>query len=380
MENLKSFLEPYSFALSKPQFTHFSHIIHSLAVCEQPSIQRFSFLHTKSRSSLSRFLSESTWEIESAKQMYHLQLEPYVETDSFLLLDDTLSKRPYAKKVEKANFHFDHTTNKDVLGYSIVTSVLKSGQKILPYDLKPYYREQDCLDTQFKTKNELAAEIILSTKHNNNISTAIFDTWYSNEQVIGACKEAGKHFITQIKSNRNVTLNSMKRFVREHETEITEKDWEVMQYNEEKIRFFSTCAFISKIGNVHLIFSQMFNKKEEKWGETHYFISDLLEKTPQEILGMYLTRVGIEGFHREAKQNIGLEGYFLRKCRGIERYLFLVMLTYSILVMQSIPGKLSIGQTCEENKVLLYEQVYQGILSNPESRWERFHNLAKARV
>lgn len=380
MENLKSFLQPYSMALSKPQFTHFSHMIHSLAVCEQPSIQRFSALHEKSRSSLSRFLSESTWEIEPVKQLYHLQLEPYIETDSFLLLDDTLSKRPYAKKVEKAGYHFDHTINKNVLGYSIVTSVLKSGQNIIPYDLKPYYREQDCQDTQFKTKNELAEEIILSTKHNKKISTAIFDTWYSNEHVIGACKEAGKHFITQIKSNRNVTLNRMKRFVREHEKEIDENDWQVMQYHEEKIRFVSTCAHISKIGNVHLIFSQMFNETDKTWTETHYFISDLLEVEPQLILENYLMRVGIEGFHREAKQNIGLEGYFLRKCRGIERYLFLVMLTYSILVMQSIPGKLSIGQTCEENKVLLYEQVYQGILSNPESRWEMFHNLAKARV
>lgn len=380
MEHLQTFLEPYKSSLSKPQYTHFSHIINSLTVCEKSSIERFSALHSKSRSSLSRFLSESTWEIDKLKLIYHLQLGPYIQNSSFLLIDDVLSKRPYAKKVEKANYHFDHTTGKNVLGYSVLTSVLISGQNIFPYDLKPYYREEDCRDVIFKTKNQLASEIILTTKHKQNVSTVIFDTWYSNDEVIGACKSAKKDYITQIKSNRNVTIDQKKKFVREHVKKIKQIDWQEMLYNDEKIRYFSTSAFISKIGSVHLIFSQMYNKKDETWGETHYFISNLLHVESQQILRDYLTRVGIESFHREAKQNIGLEGYFLRKCRGIERYLFLVMLTYSILVMQSISTKLSIGKACEENKVLLFERAYQDILENPQRRWEVFRNLAKARV
>lgn len=380
IENIDQFLDSYRPVLSKPQYVHFSHFVKSLIVCESPSIQRFSALHTKSRSGLSRFLSDSTWEIERMKQVYHLELEPHIAQNSFLLIDDTISKRPYAKKVERINYHYDHTSGKNVQGYSVVTSVIKTDKTVIPYDLQPYYRQENCKDIIFKTKNQLAVEIITSTKNNKNISTAIFDSWYSNDEVIGACKAAKKHYITQIKSNRNVTIDHKKRFVREHAEIIKEENWQEMKYNEEKIRFFSTSAFISKIRSVHLIFSQMYNKKEKKWTETHYFISNLIEESPQEILGMYLTRVGIEGFHREAKQNIGLEGYFLRKCRGIERYLFLVMLTYSILALQGLSRKLSIGQTCQENKVLLFEQVYQEILQNPNERWSMFHNLAKAGV
>ena len=128
MESLSNFIEQYHSVFTKPQFIHFSHIVHSLTICEEPSIQKFSFLHSKSRSSLSRFLSKSTWNQDHVELMYHIQLEKYIQEDSSLIFDDSLSKRPYAKKVEKVNYHFDHTQNKSVLGYSIVTSVIKSGE------------------------------------------------------------------------------------------------------------------------------------------------------------------------------------------------------------------------------------------------------------
>jgi len=382
MQNLNLLLKPYGFVLSKPQFNHFSHIVQSLAVCEKPSLLRFSELHDRDRSSLNRFLTESTWELSQVKEIYHKQINSFIEPNSFLLIDDTLSKRPYAKKVEKANYHFDHTANDYSLGYSVMTSVIKSKVDIIPYEIKSYFRKDDCNDIKFMSKNEIAATFIQSAKDVKNITSVIFDTWFSNDIVIGACKAAKKHYITQIKSNRNVTIDSKKKFVREHEKRIKKCDWIEIEHNNDKFRYFSTSAFISKIGSVHLIFSQLYNKNEKKWGETYYIISDITTLNSEMVLRNYLARVGIESFHREAKQNTGLEGYFLRKYRGIEKYLFLVMLTYSLLVLQSISMKTekTIGEMCEENKVYLYEEVYQEIKIHPEIRWDKFRRLAKARV
>jgi len=382
MENLNSLLKPYGSVFSQPQFNHFSHLVKSLAVCDKPSILRFSAIHNRNRSCLSRFLTESTWEVSQVKSAYRLQVDPYIERNSFLLIDDTLSKRPFAEKVEKANYHFDHTINDYSLGYSIMTSVIKTQENIIPYDIQTYFRKEDCKDIKFLTKNEIAASFISSTKYTGNITIVIFDTWFSNDIVIGACKDAKKHYVTQIKSNRNVTINNKKRFVREHDKNIKRGDWAEIQYNDDRFRYFSTSAFISKVGSVHLIFSQIYNNKEEKWGETYYLVSDMLNVNSETVLRNYLARVSIESFHREAKQNTGLEGYFLRKYRGIERYLFLVMLTYSLLVLQSISMRTikTIGEMCEENKVDMYEKIYQEIKIHPEMRWDKFRRLAKARV
>jgi len=382
MKKLNSLLKPYDIVFSKPQFNHFSHIVQSLAVCEKPSLLRFSELHDRNRSSLNRFLTESTWELSQVKEVYHKQINSFIESNSFLLIDDTLSKRPYAKKVEKVNYHYDHTINGYSLGYSIMTSVIKSKVSIIPYEIKSYFRKDDCNDIKFMSKNEIAAVFIQSAKDVKNITSVIFDTWFSNDIVIGACKAAKKHYITQIKSNRNVTIDSKKKFVREHEKIIKKINWSEIEYNDNRFRYFSTSAFISKIGSVHLIFSQLYDKDEKKWGDTYYLISDILNVDSEMILRDYLARVGIECFHREAKQNTGLEGYFLRKYRGIEKYLFLVMLTYSLIVLQSISMKTekTIGEMCEENKVYLYEEIYQEIKIHPEIRWDKFRRLAKARV
>ena len=136
MQNLNSLLKPYGSVFSKPQLNHFSHLINSLVVCEKPSLLRFSAIHNRDRSSLNRFLTESTWEISQVKSVYHHQLNFFIKHDSFLLIDDTLSKRPYAKKVEKADYHFDHTISDYSLGYSVMTSVIKSERNIIPYDME----------------------------------------------------------------------------------------------------------------------------------------------------------------------------------------------------------------------------------------------------
>jgi hypothetical protein len=375
-------LKPYENLFSKPQMLHFAAFATGLAACEIPSITRMSEIHTRSRSSMNRFLTESPWEIDSAKSVYHKQIKPFLRKGSALLIDDTISKRPYAKEVEKANYHYDHTTNKDVLGYSIVTSVISSGEEILPYNIVPYYRDEDCQDRLFKTKNEIAVEIIKSIASNSNISEVIFDSWYSNYIVIHACRKANKNYVTQLKANRNVTIHRHTNAVRAFVKDIEEKDWEITIYNDSIFRFFSTNAFISKLGSIHLIFCEKFDNSDQKWGESHFLISNLIDTSSIVILHKYLSRVGIEGFHRDAKQNLGLEGYFLRNNRGIEKYLFLVMLAFGFLAMQKLKFNLtlSIGELCEEQKVSVYKQTIRKIEMNPEFENAILNSLAKARV
>lgn len=328
---------------------------------------------------MNRFLTESPWEIDNVREVYHCQLKSKITDNCFLSIDDTISHRPYGKKVEKANYHYDHTINKQSFGYCILTSSLSINETVIPYDIKPYYRKVDCNNDGFVTKNEMTKDIILSTKDMKNIKTVLFDTWFSNKIVIGSCKEAKKNYITQIKSNRNVTINNHKKAVRSFVNSVT--NWTYFDYNNDKFKIFSTSAFIKSIGTVHLVFSQMFNNKTKKWGDTVYIISNQINIEGIQLVKDYLRRGGIESFHREAKQNTGLEGYFLRNNRGIERYLFLVMLTYATLVLQGFNNEnISIGQMCEQNKIRQYETSFDLIQKKPWKKYEIFSNLAKARV
>ncbi len=372
-------LKDYGNKLSKPQFKHFCNYVEALSVCEKPTINRFANLYSTDRSSMNRFLTESPWKINDLKPIFKNQVVNTISDNSFLLLDDTISHRPYAKKVEKANYHYDHTNNKQSMGYCILTSTICSNNMNIPYDMVPYYRNVDCENDTFKTKNTLASEIIESTKESSKITTVIFDSWFSNDQVIGACKGANKNFITQIKSNRNITLSNQKRSVKAHAKHITQ--WRILDVNKDKFRFFATSAFISKIGSVHLIFSQMYLKKTKKWSQTNYIISNQLDVDSKQIIEDYLARWGIECFHREAKQNTGLEGYFLRNNRGIEKYLFLVMLSYTFLLLKRLNCEnKTIGKSCEDEKVRVLGRAFDRITQNPSLREEVLRGLAIAKV
>ena len=243
-------LKPYEFEFSKPQFNHFSKFIQCLQVCDKPTINRFYHLHNTDRSSMNRFLTESPWKLEDLENIHLNQISKYYKEGSSMLIDDTISHRKYAKKVEGANYHFNHTESKQSLGYCILTSTISFDNQILPYIIKPYYRKDDCVNTTFKSKNEMAKEIILSSKNQEKIKYVIFDTWFSNDIVIGACKSAGKNYITQIKSNRNITIDNKKRFVREHAREIKDEDWFEFAVEGNKLRIVNTSAFISKIGSI----------------------------------------------------------------------------------------------------------------------------------
>jgi hypothetical protein len=236
-------LKPYASVFTKPQYSHFQHMITCLSACDKPSIRRYAELHTKSRSSLSRFLTNSPWKPKDVKSVYHKQLKKVIDNNSYLILDDTLSHRPYAKKVEKANSHFDHTTNGYSLGYSVLTSVIYTNKEVIPYDLECYYRKDDCDDSTFRSKVDIAAEIIKSTKDNKKIKIVLFDSWYSNRIVIDACKEASKHYITMIKSDRNVTYEHRKRKVKEWGLRREFYIWNEFKFNGFKLRYQSIKAF-----------------------------------------------------------------------------------------------------------------------------------------
>ena len=207
--------------------------------------------------------------------------------------------------------------------------------------------------------------MIERTQRYKKLPLCIVDSWYSNIKVLGKITEVGSHYITEIKSNRNTTVSNKCRYVREHAKHIKEKGFSVISIKEAKYRFFQTSAFISGLGNINLVFSQKYEESGEEWGEMYYLISDILSLSGQRVIELFLLRGGIEGFHREAKQQLGFEHYQLRNDRGIERYLFLVLLVYVLLLllnqqqMRDTFESKTIGELCRYLKAECYTTMLQ---------------------
>jgi hypothetical protein len=92
---------------------------------------------------------------------------------------------------------------------------------------------------------------------------------------------------------------------------------------------FSKALDLKGVGRVRVVIS---HDNEELQGEPAYCATDNLQWESTRILNTYALRSKIEGFYRDAKQNLGLEDYQLRDLRGIKRHWCLVFLAYSLLV------------------------------------------------
>lgn len=367
----KNLLNLFQVCFTKPQFNNFCQSTTSMAVSNHASICRWSALFDKKhQSSLNDFFTESPWDDHEVHARLSKLASKRIKDACIGIIDDTMSHKKYAEKMDFLGYFYDGLTKKEQKGHSIVTHGIHSSTLgFVPFDIELYRKNG-------RSKNDIACSMIERTQHYKKLQLYLVDSWYSNTKVITAIRRHNAHYITEIKSNRNVTIGKRKGFAREHEKHISA--WKKCNVKNSLYRYFQTYTFIESIGNVNLVFSQRYDADEKKWTETYYLITDITSLSGESVIELFLLRGGIEGFHREAKQQLGMEQYQLRNSRGIERYLFLVLLVFTLLMllnkqqMRETFLQKSIGEMREHLKAECYTTVLQNARHFPREHLEEF--------
>lgn len=79
-------------------------------------------------------------------------------------------------------------------------------------------------------------------------------------------------------------------------------------------------------------------EKPELKGEPKFLASNRLDWDVKTIIETYLKRWKVDSSYRDAKQELGLEDYELRKLRGIRRHWLMVFLAHDLLQLSSRRG------------------------------------------
>lgn len=323
----RALLTPFASCFTKPQFGNFCSTTSSIVLSQHSSISRFAALSGKHQSTLNDFFSVSPWDDSLVREKLSRITVRRVKDAQIGIIDDTLSHHPYAKKIDHAGWYHDGLTKTEQLGHSIVTHGVHSPNLgFVPFDLELYKKDG-------RSKNDIACEMIHRTQRLTRLKLYLVDSWYSNVLVLGSIRRHKSHYITEIKSNRKINIDNKLRYVREHERHIPAKEWVTVTIHNHKYRYFQTSGFIAGLGNLNLVYSQKYDEDDKRWTETYYIVSDILSLSGERVIELFLLRGGIEGFHREAKQQLGLEDNHLRNSRGIERYLILVLLVFVLLIL-----------------------------------------------
>src|SRR5262245_42556869 len=212
-----------------------------------------------------------------------------------LVVDDTTLDKPYARKIELVHRHWSGKHHAVVDGINLITLLWSEGESLIPCDWRVFDKPNDGI-----TKNEHFAAMLL-TAHERGFSPecVLFDSWYASIDNLRLIRDCGWRWLTQLKANRLVNPDRMgHRAVADC-----------------AIAASGTVVWLKDYGLIRVFRCVATNGETEHWATTGY---------PLGGMGMgELARLkyaefswGIEVYHRELKQECGVERAMVRAGRA----------------------------------------------------------------
>jgi hypothetical protein len=349
---------PFRGVLSRPQYRHFLCLVLGLILpsSKKKTVQSIaeSYASGRDRSCLSRFLERSPWEVEKAVnqalELLYRQLPKQRWGLSCLILDDS-SNEKFGRKIEGAGWlHDPMNLKRHIFGHNYVMSLAQVGGVCFPVGVRLYLKHEFCMSRGmgFRTKNELAAELITSyAPRFGKQVVVVFDGWYLNEQVIEAVANRGWRWVSRLKSNRRIEVAGQSWMVRDLIATLGEADLQetgfVPRSHELPIIGCIRRGSLRKLGEVVMVFGCNEN------GEWQSFASNLLSWPLERLMRVYDRRWEIECCFRESKQHLGLGESQARLLRCAVIHLHMVMIAWILLAALKLKHGLpqaTIGDLC----------------------------------
>lgn len=270
-----------------------------ICVFENANCQSLSKVIGCSHDSLTRILNERKLSWQILLKGFVLRIFEKLQ-DGYLIIDDTVISKQFAKRIENLAWIFDSEIGKSVLGLNIVLIAWSNGRITIPLAIKVYQKSNG------KTKIDLAIELIQCV-HFLLIKPKYitFDSWYAADKLLKKVDGYGWKFITQIKKNRKLDGGSVKKI-------------------------FPNPYWMSK-GKLSggLKVSVVRNGKK-------YFATNDLSLTKKEILARYKGRWLVETVFRMLHSKLGLDECESRSLRSQVAHFHLCLLAYTVLEKEKI--------------------------------------------
>ena len=298
------------------------------------------FLKSPSNNALSNFLNTPTnvWK-KLKERRKEILISKFKSKKGALIIDDTFCYKT-GKKMEDIFKNFCHILKKKVLSHVVVTSVYKTPKISIGYDFKVYIPKE--ITEYFKTKYELALEMIKDAYRRGLIKRVYFDSWFCQPGLLRKLKPMNLEFfgmfrIGKMKLKSNGTYMMISRFVKEviKQDKFTYRRLRGRKKTY-KIRYYREIVFVKHIGKVNLVVSQKYDQKKKIYNEPRVYVTNVLSLRALEIIRTYLNRWDIEVFHKTVKQSYGFEDYQVIEAHARDAYFELAFLSDMLLQLKQL--------------------------------------------
>jgi len=293
------------------------------------------FIDRKHQSSLNRFFTDPKWTLKNITEqgkrllLQETAKQPTQDTTESVehrSIDDTVCKK-YSSKTDMTCYNHSSTMG-TVLSHDYVTSIYQNCQVKIPDNLKLYGSKKKCKEKgiEFKTKLELACEIIDEHVPLEAETIMHWDSWYMCKETVLRCRAHHYRWIGDIKSNRIVYYQGEKLHLNDLFSRLREEGRFVDVVVDGEI--YQACkvnVYVAEIGDVSILIDVKADTRD-----VHMLCTDLTELSVWEIAVHALKRHAIEDFHKEAKA-LGLGEYAFQESEAALIHAHLVCLALILL-------------------------------------------------
>lgn len=341
---VEEFLPRLNGVFTKPQLKHFARYLTGLIVCENKTVTGInsSFMGRNDQSALNHWLTDSGWSGEkldrARKAMLLDGLRARRVRRGLLVVDDTLNHKT-GKHMEGVNVHYDHAEGRYVLGHQLVTSDLVIGDLSLPIDFELYMRDEGQAD--FKTKQELFRILVKrAAEEGLPFTCVVTDIWYFNKMNMDCVEELGRDWVAGCKSNRLILMPGGWTPISTLIEGVPKSEFKeaTVQTQKGERRFWTYAKNVAMKEGWRVRIVVSYEEPELK-DEPKILASNRLDWDVKTILETYLKRWKVDSSYRDAKQELGLEDYEVRKLRGTRRHWLMVFLAHDLLQLSSQRGE-----------------------------------------
>jgi len=352
----------------KPQRRHLAEYLTGLMVAANKTVSGINseFVETTDQSCLNRFLTEAEWDAEKLNQrrLELLQKDPTTRyhDQGVIALDDVLVDHD-GKLIEDVGWFWDHADQRHKIAHDLLfANYVTSSGKHYPLEFRRFKKREQCEATGelFQDHGVLFRQLVDWVCEREIPGDFTFDSYFSSAANLNHIHANRDHvgqpraYVGDLKSNRKIWFRGRELRVDEFAAGIPPEDRKELRRGDER-QWYLTCTVRLPQVNHPVRIVILWNHRRDDAPRKILVTNRTRWEVTRIVRGYRCRWTGTETYHRDGKQHLGLGDCQLRSGRGQTRHMYLVMLAYSLLVLQlqqnrakewALARLTTIGQAC----------------------------------
>jgi hypothetical protein len=352
----------------EPQRRHLAEYLTGLLVAANKTVSGINseFAETTDQSCLNRFLTEVEWDAEklNERRLELLQKDPTTRyhDQGVIAVDDVLIDHD-GQLIKDVGWFWDHAEERYKIAHDLLfANYVTSNGKHYPLDFRRFKKREQCeaIGEVFLDHGVLFRQLVDWVCEREIPGDFTWDSYFSSAPNLNHVHSKRDRFgqprayIGDLKSNRKIWFRGRELRTDEFAASIPPQDRKELRHGDAR-QWYLTCTVRLPQVNHPVRIVILWHKRRDD-APCKILVTNRTRWEVTRIVRGYRCRwTGTETYHRDGKQHLGMGDCQLRSGLGQTRHMYLVMLAYSLLVLQlkqnrakdwALQRLMTIGQAC----------------------------------